>query len=106
MIHKDSTRMKYRTLGKTRREVSVLAYGGSSLGGVFRKIDEGEAIRSVHVALDNGINLIDTAPYYGATRAESVLGKALKGIRRERYAFTLHKHASPARRQGVEGNSP
>jgi L-galactose dehydrogenase len=77
--------MQYRKLGKTGLDVSALAFGGSSLGGVFRDIDEPEAIRSVHVALDHGINLIDTAPYYGALRAETVLGKALKGIARDRY---------------------
>lgn len=77
--------MQYRKLGKTGLEVSALAFGGSSLGGVFHEIDEPEAIRSVHVALDHGINLIDTAPYYGATRAETVLGKALKGVTRDRY---------------------
>lgn len=77
--------MLYRTLGSTDLKVSVLAYGGSSLGGVFHAIDEAEGIRSVHAALDAGINLIDTAPYYGATRAEAVLGRALKGIRRDRY---------------------
>jgi len=77
--------MEYRTLGNTGLNVSALAYGGSSLGGVFREIDEAEAIQSVHVALDNGINLIDTAPYYGATRAESVLGRALREIPRDRF---------------------
>jgi L-galactose dehydrogenase len=77
--------MKYRTLGKTGIEVSVLAYGGSSLGSVFRDVDEAEGIRSVHVAVDNGINLIDTAPYYGATTAESNLGKALREIPRDKY---------------------
>ncbi len=77
--------MHYRKLGKTGLDVSALAFGGSSLGGVFHDIDEPEAIRSVHVALDCGINLIDTAPYYGATRAETVLGKALRGVERERY---------------------
>ncbi len=77
--------MNYRTLGATGFKVSALAYGGSSLGSAFRDIDESEGIRSVHVALDNGINLIDTAPYYGATKAETVLGKALRGIRRDRY---------------------
>ncbi len=77
--------MQYRTLGATGVKVSALAYGGSSLGSAFRDIDEAEGIRSVHVALDNGINLIDTAPYYGATKAETVLGKALKGITRDRY---------------------
>jgi len=77
--------MHYRTLGATGVKVSTLAYGGSSLGSAFRDIDEADGIRSVHVALDNGINLIDTAPYYGATKAETVLGKALKGVARDRY---------------------
>lgn len=77
--------MHYRTLGKTNLKVSALAYGGSSLGSVFHAIDENEGVRSVHAALDHGINLIDTAPYYGATRAETVLGKALKGVARDRY---------------------
>lgn len=77
--------MKYRSLGKTGLSVSALAYGGSSLGAVFRQISEAEGIRSVQMALDHGINLIDTAPYYGATTAESVLGKALRGIPRDQY---------------------
>lgn len=77
--------MEYRTLGRTGLKVSALAFGGSSLGSAFRPVDEAEGIRAVHVALDHGINLIDTAPYYGATRAETVLGKALKGIARDRY---------------------
>ena len=77
--------MNYHTLGATGVKVSALAYGGSSLGSVFHDIDESEGIRSVHVALDHGINLIDTAPYYGATKAETVLGKALQGIARDRY---------------------
>lgn len=79
--------MQYRTLGATGVTVSALAYGGSSLGSAFRDIDEAEGIRSVHVALDHGINLIDTAPYYGATKAETVLGKALRGIARDRYVL-------------------
>lgn len=77
--------MKYRTLGNTGLEVSVLSLGGSSLGSVFHEIDEAEGIRTVHVALENGINLIDTAPFYGITRAETVLGKALREIPRGRY---------------------
>jgi L-galactose dehydrogenase len=77
--------MKYRKLGKTGLDVSVLAFGGSSLGGVFRDIEESTAIRTVHVALDAGINLIDTAPFYGLTKAEIVLGKALQGIPRDKY---------------------
>ncbi|MEI6321773.1 MAG: aldo/keto reductase [bacterium] len=77
--------MEYRTLGRTGLKVSKLAFGGSSLGSVFRSIAEEDGIRTVHTALDHGINLIDTAPYYGATKAETVLGKALKGVGRDRY---------------------
>jgi L-galactose dehydrogenase len=77
--------MHYRTLGRTGLKVSALAFGGSSLGSAFRPIDEGEGIRAVHTALDHGINLIDTAPYYGATTAETVLGKALRGVPRGKY---------------------
>src|SRR6185295_14412492 len=74
-----------RLLGNTGLKVSALAFGGSSLGSAFRAIDEGEGIRAVHTALDHGINLIDTAPYYGATTAETVLGRALQGVPREKY---------------------
>ena len=77
--------MEYRLLGQTGLSLSALSFGASSLGGVFRDIDESEAIRTVHVALDNGINFIDVSPYYGATRAEIVLGKALRDIKRDRY---------------------
>lgn len=77
--------MQYRKLGNTGLNVSVLSYGASSLGGVFRQTDDTEGIRSVHVSLDHGINFIDVSPYYGATRAEAVLGKALKGLARDRY---------------------
>jgi L-galactose dehydrogenase len=77
--------MKYRTLGHTGLRVSVLGYGGSSLGGAFRDITVADGIRSVHVALENGVNYFDTSPYYGATKAETILGKALLGIPRDRY---------------------
>lgn len=77
--------MDYRTLGRTGIKVSALAFGGSSLGSAFRSIREADGIRAVHVALDHGINLIDTAPYYGATTAETVLGKALRTVARDRY---------------------
>jgi aryl-alcohol dehydrogenase-like predicted oxidoreductase len=77
--------MDYRTLGKTGLKVSALSFGASSLGSEFRQIDEQEGIRTVHKALDLGINFIDVAPYYGRTQAETVLGRALKGIPRDRY---------------------
>ena len=77
--------MQYRPLGQTGLNVSALSFGASSLGGVFRAIDEPTAIRAVHTSLELGINFIDVSPYYGATKAETVLGKALRGVARERY---------------------
>jgi L-galactose dehydrogenase len=77
--------MQKRLLGRTGLNVSLLGFGASSLGGVFRPTDDAESIRTVHTALDLGLNFIDVSPYYGATRAETVLGKALRGIDRGRY---------------------
>jgi aryl-alcohol dehydrogenase-like predicted oxidoreductase len=78
--------VEYRVLGKTGLRVSALGFGASSLGGgVFGAVKQSEAIRTVHVALDLGINIIDVSPFYGYTRAETVLGKALKGIPRDCY---------------------
>jgi L-galactose dehydrogenase len=77
--------MQYRPLGRTGLNVSVLSYGASPLGGVFRDVDEQEGIRTVRTALELGINFIDTSPYYGATRSEQVLGKALKDVPRKSY---------------------
>ncbi|QGH32938.1 aldo/keto reductase [Gracilibacillus salitolerans] len=80
--------MKYRKLGQTGLDVSVLSYGASSLGSVFREINETEGINTVHAAIDQGINLIDVSPYYGLTKAETVLGKALANISRDQYILS------------------
>lgn len=66
-------------------QVANLAFGASSLGGVFHSINEQQGIRAVHAAVDNGINFIDVSPYYGHLKAETVLGKALLEIPRDRY---------------------
>ncbi len=77
--------MIYNELGKTGMKVSNISFGASSLGGVFRQISEDEALKAVFTAIDNGINFIDVSPYYGHLKAETVLGKALKQIPRDRY---------------------
>jgi L-galactose dehydrogenase len=76
-----------RILGNTGIKVSALSFGASSLGSVFRHIDESEGIKTVHYCLDNGINFIDVSPYYGETKAEIILGKALKDIPRDRFVL-------------------
>ncbi len=72
-------------IGKTGMMVNKLSFGASSLGGVFRNINESEAIKAVHTAVDGGMNFIDVSPYYGHYKAETVLGKALREIPREKY---------------------
>lgn len=80
--------MEYRELGKTGLKLSALSFGASSLGGVFHSLSESEGIKAVHTAVDNGINFIDVSPYYGHLKAETVLGKALREIPRDKYILS------------------
>lgn len=80
--------MEYRDLGKTGLKVPVLSFGASSLGGVFHSIKENNAIKAVFTAVENGLNFIDVSPYYGHYKAETVLGKALKEIPRNKYTLS------------------
>jgi aryl-alcohol dehydrogenase-like predicted oxidoreductase len=77
--------MKFRPLGRTGLQLSWLSFGASSLGQEFRPVDLNEANRSVQVALDLGMNFIDTSPYYGRGMSECLLGVALRGIPRDTY---------------------
>lgn len=77
--------MVYNELGKTGLRLSNLGFGASSLGGVFHDIREAEGIQAVFTAIENGINFIDVSPYYGHYKAETVLGKALKDLPRDKY---------------------
>ncbi|MBE7679679.1 aldo/keto reductase [Paenibacillus sp. P13VS] len=80
--------MKRRMLGRTGLDVPVLSFGASSLGSVFRDIDREEGIRTVHAALDAGMNYIDVSPYYGLTKAETVLGEAIRSQPRSSYILS------------------
>jgi len=89
--------MDYNLLGRAGIKVSRLSFGASSLGGVFHPVDEAQAIESVHVALECGINYFDVAPAYGGTVSETVLGKALRGVPRARYYLStkVGKYTKP-----------
>jgi len=89
--------MQLRPLGRTGLDVSPLSFGASSLGGVFRPVTREDCVATVHAALDGGMNLIDCSPFYGLTKAETVLGHCLKGINRDRYVL-----ATKAGRYGAE----
>ncbi len=77
--------MQYQEIGKTGMKVSNLSFGASSLGGVFHSVKEGDAIEAVFAAIEGGMNFIDVSPYYGHYKAETVLGKALKQLPRDKY---------------------
>jgi aryl-alcohol dehydrogenase-like predicted oxidoreductase len=70
--------MKYTRLGQAGVQVSQLCLGTMIYG---RQVDEKESIKIIHRAIDLGINFIDTADIYVMGRSETIVGKALKGMR-------------------------
>jgi aryl-alcohol dehydrogenase-like predicted oxidoreductase len=96
-------------------EASRIGLGTWAIGGwLWGGSDEADAIKTIHAALDQGINLIDTAPVYGFGRSEEIVGKALFGGRRDKALIAtkcgldwssgkILRNSSPARlRQGIE----
>jgi voltage-dependent potassium channel beta subunit len=73
--------MKFRNLGSSGLKISEIAYGNWLTHG--SQVEEEQALACVRQALDEGITTFDTADVYANTKAESVLGKALAGERRE-----------------------
>jgi aryl-alcohol dehydrogenase-like predicted oxidoreductase len=77
--------MKFRPLGKTGIQLPWLSFGASSLGQECRPVDLNEALTAVRVALELGMNFIDTSPFYGRGMSECLLGVALRGVPRDSY---------------------
>lgn len=77
--------MKYRKLGRTDLDVSVVCCGSMAMGsyGTFGEQDDDLSVQTVHAALEAGISFFDTAEGYGDGRSEKVLGRALEGRRDE-----------------------
>ena len=71
--------MKYMKIGKSDIEVSKIALGTWAIGGGswWGDNDDMESIKTIHAALDLGINFVDTAPVYGMGHSEEVVGKAI-----------------------------
>lgn len=74
-----------RPLGKTGLDLTTLSFGASSLGAEFRNVDLSDCLKSVHAAVDAGMNFIDTSPYYGRGMSEVLLGQVLPQIPRSSY---------------------
>jgi len=81
MKHSDKVRLR------TGVEVSRLSLGTAALGGLYTSVSDQDCTATVHTAIDNGINFIDTAPHYGKGTSEVRLGKALGG--RDRSTFVI-----------------
>jgi L-galactose dehydrogenase len=77
--------MRTRVLGRTGLELPIVSFGASSLGQEFRQVRLEDAMNSVHVALDCGMNFIDTSPFYGRGMSEVLLGVALRDVPRDSY---------------------
>ena len=88
--------MQLNPLGSTGLLLAPLGFGAAPLGQVYGEQSFETAERTVHLAVDHGINLFDVSPYYGLTLAEEVLGRAI-GARRESVVL-----ASKCGRNGVD----
>jgi aryl-alcohol dehydrogenase-like predicted oxidoreductase len=72
--------MRYQTLGRTGFEVSRVSFGAWAIGGTWGTVDDAESLRTLHRALDLGVNFFDTADVYGDGHSERLLAQ----LRRER----------------------
>jgi len=81
-------KMQYHKLGKTGLDVSFLGLGCAQLGAIFRGITVEDHVKIVQEALKQGINYLDSAPFFNFGRAEEVLGVALKEVPRQAYIVT------------------
>jgi methylglyoxal reductase len=74
--------MIYRKLGSSDIEVSAVGFGAWAIGGwMWGGADQAQAVSAIHAALDNGVNLIDTAPIYGFGRSEEIVAQAIRDRR-------------------------
>jgi len=76
--------MEHRTLGRTGLNVSDVGFGAMTIGGeVFGATDDQESLKTLHHALDVGMNFIDTADAYGRGHSEELIAQVLQNRRKE-----------------------
>jgi aryl-alcohol dehydrogenase-like predicted oxidoreductase len=76
--------VRYRRLGRTGYEVGAIGFGAWAIGGSWGRLDDDEALRALHAAVDAGTNLIDTADVYGDGHSERLIGRLLRERPNER----------------------
>jgi aryl-alcohol dehydrogenase-like predicted oxidoreductase len=83
------TPMLHRQLGATGPRVSALGLGCMGMSGMYGPSDRPESIATLHAALDAGVTLLDTGDFYGMGHNEMLIGKALRGRRREQAILSV-----------------
>jgi aryl-alcohol dehydrogenase-like predicted oxidoreductase len=86
--------MQYRMLGRTAMPVSAISFGAWAIGGSWGAVDDEESMRTLHAAIDRGVNFIDTADVYGDGRSERLVAR----LRRERPGETIYVATKAGRR--------
>lgn len=76
--------MNYRSLGRTGWQVSEISFGAWAIGGAWGTVDDDESLAALRMALDRGVNFIDTADVYGDGRSEKLIGQVLRERKTER----------------------
>jgi aryl-alcohol dehydrogenase-like predicted oxidoreductase len=96
--------MEFRLLGRTGWSVSAIGFGAWAIGGSWGAVDDEESMRTLHAAIDAGVNFIDTADVYGDGRSERLVAR----LRKERPGETIRVATKAGRRlpaQTPEGYS-
>jgi aryl-alcohol dehydrogenase-like predicted oxidoreductase len=96
--------MEMRVLGRTGVRVSPLCLG-TMMFGAWGNPDHDESIRTIHRALDAGINFVDTADVYSRGESEEIVGKALAGGRRDNVVLATKAHGTMGDDPNEQGNS-
>lgn len=97
--------MKYVNLGSTGLRVSAIGLGCMSMSGLYGPADDAESVATIHRALDLGVNFLDTSVSYGSGHNQELIGRALRGGRRDQAIvhskFGVRRDAS-GRALGIE----
>jgi aryl-alcohol dehydrogenase-like predicted oxidoreductase len=86
--------MEFRLLGRTGWSVSAIGFGAWAIGGSWGAVDDEESMRTLHAAIDAGVNFIDTADVYGDGRSERLVAR----LRKERPGETIRVATKAGRR--------